>query len=300
MLRVGGHLSLGLEPRRTVEAAAAAGYSCMQIFVSSPGAWKPPAWAHARAEDFLAARRAWGIEPLFIHAVYLINLASEDARILRRSVQSLVETMHVADRLQAAGVVTHIGSHRGRGFPAVSEQVAQAVRLILDRSPETVALVLENSAGSGGLIGADFSDLGGLISAAGGDARLKFALDTAHACAAGWDFTRPETPARLVETLDRDVGLDRLLLLHANDSKAPCGSRRDRHANIGQGFIGIDGFRHLVAAPALTGVPWVLETPIVDEQRPDRDPRVDDMSALQSLATASPSAFDRASREVFA
>lgn len=275
-LNVGGHLSLGRNPGETVRWAHDNGFGSMQIFASSPGAWKPPIIAEEGAARFIAARAEFDIDPLVIHAIYLINLASADETLVRRSASSLVATLRAGEALGAAAVVTHIGSHGGRGFEAVADQVAGNLRGILESTPNGIDLLLENSAGAGGIIGAEMQELGELIDRAGRPERLKIAIDTAHLCGAGWDFTRPEEAARLVEETDHFIGLDRLTVLHANDSARDVGSRKDRHANIGEGHIGREGFRHLLAQPALRIVPWILETP-------DLERRVNDVSMLRSL-----------------
>lgn len=276
-INIGGHLSLGKDPRATVRWAAENGFSCMQIFVSSPGAWKAPIVDRARFDDFLRARQEYGVAPLFIHAIYLINLASQDARLVSRSKDSLIAALRAGEALGAAGVVTHIGSHGGRGFQQVRDQVALAIGEILHRAASPVDLILENSAGAGGIIGSSLHELGDLVDRAGGHPRLRVALDTAHLCAAGWHFGEAGVAERLVMELDHAMGCSRLVLLHANDSRSACGSRKDRHANIGEGAVGLDGFRNLLAQPVLRGAPWVLETP-------DLERRVDDLATLRALA----------------
>jgi deoxyribonuclease-4 len=186
-------------------------------------------------------------------------------------------TLRAGAALRASGVVTHVGSHLGRGYDQVAERVADALGEVLAATPHEVDLVLENSAGAGGIIGSSLPELGGLLQRADEHPRLKVALDTAHLCAAGWDFQEPGAAERLVRELDRQVGRERLVLVHANDSRAPCGSRKDRHANIGDGAIGLEGFRRLVAQPALQRVPWILETP-------DLDRRVEDLANLRALS----------------
>lgn len=275
-LNVGGHLSLGRNPVDVVRSAHDSGFASMQIFASSPGAWKPPATTEAEAADFIAARQRFGVDPLIIHAIYLINLASPDELLVRRSASSLAATLRAGQTLGAAAVVTHIGSHRGRGFDEVVDQVAANLRGVLGATDSGIDLLLENSAGAGGILGSTMHELGEIIERAGHPERLKIAIDTAHLCGAGWDFTDPDAAARLVREIDSEIGLDRLALIHANDSSQPAGSRKDRHANIGAGHIGSEGFRHLLAQPALRGVPWILETPDVER-------RVDDLTTLHSL-----------------
>ena len=276
-LNIGGHLSLNRDPRATVQWAADNGFRSMQIFASSPGAWKPPSLDVAKARDFVAARREYAVEPLFIHAIYLINLASSNPVFIRRSRESLVATMRAGAELGAAGVVTHIGSHGGLGFEPVAAQISEILQDVLASTPDDVQLLLENSAGAGRIIGSSLLELGDLITRTGSPPRLRVALDTAHLCGAGWSFDQDGASEALVEQVDRHIGLERLTLIHANDSAQPCGSRKDRHANIGEGHIGLEGFRRLLAQPALRQVPWILETP-------DLERRVDDRAKLEALS----------------
>jgi deoxyribonuclease-4 len=279
-LNVGGHLSLGRNAVDVVRSAHDSGFGSMQIFASSPGAWKPPVIDAAAASDFAAARQRFEVDPLVIHAIYLINLASPDETLVRRSASSLVATLRAGSTLRAAGVVTHIGSHGGRGFDEVVDQVAANVRGIIGAAGDDIDLMLENSAGAGGIIGATMQELGEIIARAGRPERLKVAIDTAHLCGAGWDFTDPDAALRLVREIENFIGLDRLALIHANDSSQPAGSRKDRHANIGAGHIGQEGFRHLLAQPALRRIPWILETPDIER-------RADDLRTLRSLLPVS-------------
>jgi len=282
-MNIGGHVSLGRRPQQTVEEVARHGFRSMQIFASSPGAWKPPVIDAVRAQAFVESRDKHDIDPVFIHAIYLINLASEDSVLLQRAHLSLVRTLEAGSALGAKGVITHIGSHGGRGFEAVAGTVAERLLNIVDSATGDVELVLENSAGAGGIIGSDLSELSALIAGAGGHPRLKIALDTAHLCASGWDFSQEQEAARLVTMIEQSIGLERLVAVHCNDSKTPVGSRRDRHAVLGTGHIGREGFQHLVAQPELTRVPWILETPEI-EHRPDELALLQDLYKLSRPA----------------
>ncbi len=280
--RLGCHLSLGRKPEVSIGEARAQGVECIQIFASSPGAWKPPVVRPEESARSLAARRSQGIDPLFIHAIYLINLASTDHMLRARSRSSLVATLHAGEAMEASGMVTHIGSHGGRGFVAVRDIVAAGLREVLANTEDSIDLVLENSAGAGGTLGSTLEELAALLDATGGHPRLKIALDTAHLCGAGWDFSDPATAVRLVSEVQTLIGLDRLVLLHANDSKTPCGSHRDRHAVIGEGHIGREGFQQLLAQPELRRIPWILETPDLDT-RLSPEQRFVSIHALRSL-----------------
>jgi deoxyribonuclease IV len=265
-LNLGGHLSLGRNPPLTVRQAAADGFRSMQIFASSPGAWKPPIVERPYAASFREAREQEGVNPLYIHAIYLINLGSDNPELVRRSIGSLQRTLTAGSAMGACGVITHIGSHGKRGFETVTEQIGASLGEALEEIPPDIELLLENSAGAGAIIGSSLDEIGTLIRAAGEHPQLNVALDTAHLTGSGWDFTQPDEPARLVSEADAAFGLDRLRVIHANDSAVPVGSHRDRHANIGEGHIGDAGFRNLLARPELTAVPWIMETPDLSDR----------------------------------
>lgn len=269
-VRFGVHLSLGPNPEVALREASEYGARAAQIFASSPGAWKPPLGNPDRVRAIRDTATGLGMAPLTIHAIYLINLASPDAVLRARSLTSLVATMHAAADLGARIVTTHIGSHGGRGFNAVAPVIAAGLIDVLEQTPPAVDLALENSAGAGNLIGSTLDELGQLLDLARRPRRLTVTLDTAHLCGAGWALTQPDTVDRLVREIECTIGLDRLALLHANDSRSPCGSRRDRHAVVGEGHVGQEGFRHLLAQPVLRAVPWLLETPDLGEQNVER------------------------------
>jgi deoxyribonuclease IV len=280
--RIGCHLSLGTKPDVSLADAAAHGVECVQVFASSPAAWKAPVEDAARDAVVVHALEVHDLYPLFIHAIYLVNLASQDRTLARRSRNSLIATLEAATRLRAAGVIAHVGSHMGRGFEAVSARAAAGMLHVLDLAPEGIDLILENSAGAGGLIGSTLEELADLLERAKRHPSVKIALDTAHLCGAGWDFRQAETAPLLVERIRATVGLDRLVAIHANDSKVPPGSRRDRHASVGDGFIGREGFRYLLAQPALRAIPWICETP--DLGSDDAAKRFGSVELLRELA----------------
>lgn len=283
--RLGVHLSLGNSAEIALGDARAHGVQCVQVFASSPGAWKPPVLPPARLAEIAQARERAEISPLFIHAIYLINLASNDRSLVSRSRESLIATLRAGELLGASGIVTHIGSHGGRGFDNVADATGEALAEILAATPGSPDLILENSAGAGGIIGSRLDELAALFQRAGTTRRLKLALDTAHLCGAGWDFAGDaDSPARLLDEVDRLIGLDRLVLIHANDSKMPPGSRRDRHANIGEGFIGLDGFASLLTVDFLREIPWVLETPDLGEPAESGN-RFGSLATLRRLLT---------------
>ena len=205
-----------------------------------------------------------------IHTIYLINLASAKEDFYEKSVTSLLGAVAAADQLGADAIVTHVGSHQGAGFDVGLARVQAALRRALSESEGSpVRILLENTAGAGGTMGVDFDELGAMIRAADEHPRLGLCLDTAHVFEAGFDLRTAAGLDEALARLDAACGLERLVMLHLNDSKTPFGSNRDRHENIGEGEIGRDGFRAIVNHPAFADVPGILEVPGFDGEGPD-------------------------------
>lgn len=268
---IGAHVKASGGVWKAVEAGAELGCEAIQFFAGSPRVWRPTLYKRGDVERFAAALAATTIRFVVIHTIYLINLASAREDFYEKSVAALTGAAAAAEQLGADAIVTHVGSHQGSGFEAGLERVQAALRRALTESDGSrVRILLENTAGAGGTMGVTFEELAAMIRAADSHPRLGLCLDTAHAFAAGFDL---RTPAGLDETLarlDATCGLDRLLLVHLNDSKAALGSNRDRHENIGEGYLGLDAFRAIVRHPALADVPGILEVPGFDGAGPDR------------------------------
>jgi deoxyribonuclease-4 len=247
--------------------------------------WQPLRLEEAERDLYLRKYAASGLRGHYLHAVYLINLASPKEALVRSSVTSLVHYMEVAASLDADGVVFHPGSHLGAGFDTVLAQVAAAIHEVVERSPPGRArLLVENSAGSGGCVGRSFEEVARIVEAAASD-RVGVCLDTQHAFASGYDVRDLSGVARTLDDFDRLIGFERLGLVHANDSARALGSNADRHANIGEGEIGAAGFRVLLADPRMRRVPWVLEVPGPERKGPD----IRQVSLLRELAGLQPS-----------
>ena len=258
---IGGHVSTRGGIDKSIGNAVAIGAEVFQTH-PTPG----QTWRSLRLDDetLAAYNEQYSASGLrgrhWLHAVYLINLGTPKEALLRQSIGSLVHYMDLATQLDAAGVVFHPGSHLGAGFDTMLPQVLSALREVLDRSDSTVRLLVENSAGSGGCIGCTFEELGRMVHGVD-DSRIGVCLDTQHMFASGYDMRSPETVATTLDDFARDVGFDRLVLVHANDSRKPLGSNVDRHANIGEGEIGVSAFQHLLADGRVRNVPWLLEVP---------------------------------------
>lgn len=238
----------------------------VQIFTQSPRMWRPS--SHP-PEELAAYREAAGAHPrisaTFCHATYLINLAAAQDDLFAKSSDCLVENLAVATGIGSAGVVLHVGSHRGNGLEPVRSQIAEALIGAVDAAEARAGepccpLLLENAAGAGGTVGRSFEELAGLLEAADDD-RLGICVDTQHLFASGVAYASAAEADAVVAAIDDTVGLGRLGCLHLNDSKVPLGANRDRHENLGEGEIGAAALAWLVGHPALQEVPAILEVP---------------------------------------
>ena len=258
---IGGHVSTRGGIDKAVDVALRIGAQVIQTHPSQPQTWRSLVIDEATAAAYREKAAAAGLAGHWFHAVYLINLASSDEVLLQRSVGSLVRSLDLAERLGADGVVLHPGSHRGAGFEASLPQIGAALGEVLDRSASPARLLVENSAGQGGCVGCRFEEVGAILDAAPRDERLGVCLDTCHSFASGYDLRTPGDVADTLRRFEAAVGMDRLVLVHANDSRAELGANRDRHANIGEGVIGEDAFAAMLADERLRRVPWILEVP---------------------------------------
>ncbi|MCK9486994.1 MAG: deoxyribonuclease IV [Dehalococcoidia bacterium] len=283
-IQVGGHVSSSGGLYRAVERALEREMEAMQIFVSAPQTWRATNHSDEDCARFREAHAAAGLGEVWIHNIYLANLATETPEQLEKSVGSVVNAMRIAERIGAQGVVLHTGSHRGQGLEAVQDQVVGAITRILDEAPGEALLALETMAGQGGAIGTRFEEIGALIGAVGSP-RLQACVDTAHSFAAGYAIHTADGLDEAMREFDAYIGLDRLAVVHANDSKIPLGGFRDRHENIGDGHIGTEGFEAIMAHPAFQGRAFLLEVPgIATEAKPKGDgPDAENAQRLKAI-----------------
>jgi len=267
----GAHVKASGGVWTAVERGEALGVQAIQFFAGSPRTWKPQLYRSADAERFREARAASGLRFAVIHTIYLINLATVNEEFYERSVVALVGAVTAAEQLGVEAIVTHIGSHQGAGFEAGLARVREALLRALEEVGDSrVRLLLENTAGAGGTMGVTFAELAAMIAATGGDERLGVCLDTAHLLASGHELRSAEGLEATVTSFAETVGLERLVMVHLNDSKTPLGSNRDRHENIGEGEIGREAMRLIVNHRAFADIPGILEVPGYDGQGPDR------------------------------
>lgn len=238
------------------------GADAIQVHPTPPGFWGSPKLDENRIATFKKAKAEHGSPPFYFHAVYLINLAGDDTTLRQRSESTLAGYLKAADELGVDGVIFHTGSHKGGGFEARLPQISEHIKRVLERAdPKSARLLIENNAGLGGCVGARFEEIAQMLAALDNDKRVAVCFDTCHAFASGYDERTAADVAKTIDELDRVIGLDRVQVIHCNDSVTGLASNRDRHANIGAGLIGEDGFRALLHEPRLARLPFILEVP---------------------------------------
>ena len=263
----GAHCGGGI--KGALDQAIEIGADALQLFAQSPRAWRFPEHAEEDLARFRERRAEAGIGAVLVHALYLCNLATGDEAIHGKSLATMRATVDAACAIEADGVVFHVGSHLGAGIDAGIERCVPALREVLDRCSETTWLLLENSAGAGGTMGRSIDELALIVDALDRHPRLGICLDSCHLYASGVDVGDPEVWAATLAEVDARIGLDRLRALHVNDSAAPLGSNRDRHANTLEGELG-ERLGAFLAHPAVQALPAVTETPGPDGRGPDR------------------------------
>lgn len=268
MAQIGAHISAAGGLTQALIRAEELGIRTMQIFGSSPRQWQV---CEPKKEDISSYRLKQEerlVEPVFLHAPYLVNLATNNYEIREKSINALIDHLRIAELIKAQGLVFHAGSSHGSKKEAL-ERIAQGMLRILEEVQGSTQLILENSAGGGNKIGISPAEIGFVVQSAN-HKRISVCFDTAHAFEAGVFHFAPNRMGRYLEDWEDKLGLDCISLIHANDSATDFNSGRDLHANIGEGRIGLEGFRSLARQSELNKLPWILEVPGFDNQGPDR------------------------------
>ena len=266
---IGAHVSPAGGLAKAVERGEQRGCRAIQIFNQSPRMWRASVYRDADVAAFREALAGSPVDAVLIHAVYLVNCASEDADIRAKSLASLTNSLRVGQQIGARGVVLHPGSAKTGAVDAALRRAASTIAAALQDS-EGCQLHLENTAGAGGTLGRSLEELASLLELAGGDGRLGVCLDSCHLLASGYDIRTPAGMDTVVRRSRRLLGPGRVRSLHLNDSQAPLGSNRDRHANVGAGELGEVGVSSFLSAPGLQRLPCILETPGPAREGPDR------------------------------
>jgi len=259
---IGAHVSPAGGPAHAVARGVERGCRSIQIFNQSPRQWKPTVYDDEKVAAYKEAFADSDLDALLIHAVYLVNCASEDKEMRAKSLTSLTASLRAGAALGAVSVVVHPGSALKNGG-AVDKALERAAATIAEalKESEGCRLDLENTAGAGGTLGRTFEELATLIEGAGGGRRLGACLDSCHLLASGYDIRTADGLSAVVDEFDRVVGLDRLGSLHVNDSRTALGSNVDRHINLGEGELGEKGCAAFLSEPRFEGLPCVFEGP---------------------------------------
>ncbi len=267
---IGAAVSPAGGPAKAVARGVQRGAQAIQIFNQNPRAWKPRTYAPAEVAEFRAAMADSDVDALLIHAVYLLNCASDDATIRANSLRSLIASLDAGAALGADAVVLHAGSAKQGDVGAAIRRAGAVIAEALAQT-DGCPLHLENTAGSGGTLGRSFEQLAALIDAAGGDPRLGLCLDSCHLLASGYEIRSADALTAVLDDCVAQVGLERIGSLHLNDSQKPLGSNVDRHANVGAGELGEAGCAVFLSEPRFERLPLVLETPGPNHSGPTAD-----------------------------
>jgi deoxyribonuclease-4 len=267
---IGAHVSPAGGLDKAIERGVEKGCEAIQIFNQSPRMWRPTAYGDDDFAAFKKAMKPSPVQAVLIHAVYLLNCASEDAEIRDKSRASLIQSLRVGAGIGAAGVVLHPGSAKQGDVKQAIKRAGQVIKEALSET-DRCHLHLEDTAGAGGTLGRSFEELAELLSAAGGGRRLGICLDSCHLLASGYDIRTAAGLTDIIDEFDRVVGIKQLGSLHLNDSQTPLGSNRDRHANIGTGELGERGCAAYLSEPRFEKLPLVIETQGPERQGPTRE-----------------------------
>jgi deoxyribonuclease IV len=268
MVKVGVHVSIAGSLDLAVDRASDAGCDVFQMFSRNPRGWASRPLSDGDATLFRSKIETTGIIPVD-HMPYLPNLASPKPEIYDKSVATLTAELSRCGRLGIPYLVTHLGHHLGDGIAGGRARVITAINTALAGSDDATMLLLENTAGEKNSVGSSFEHIRGIMDGIEEKKRIGICLDTCHAFAAGYELRTEDGISGTLAELDEQLGLENLRVIHLNDTKGDRGSGLDRHEHIGLGFIGDDGFRHILHDPAFATLPLICETP-VDDRRDDR------------------------------
>src|SRR6266446_4374336 len=280
---LGAHMSISGGVHMAIERACSIKCRAMQMFVKNNMQWFARPLTRDEIRAFLDHVQRGELLSIFAHANYLINLAATNPQFRTNSIRALSEELIRADQLQLPFLVVHPGAHLGAGEEAGLERIIESIDRVLSGIPKIkTRIALETTAGQGSCLGSKFEHLAYIISRVREPERLCVCLDTAHVFAAGYDISSDSSSRKTLREFDRVIGRNRLVAIHLNDSKTPCGSRVDRHEHIGKGRIGLDAFGFIMRSPRFRKIPKVLETPKGKEMRED----VMNLKTLRGLAKA--------------
>jgi deoxyribonuclease-4 len=281
---IGAHVSTAGGTEKAMKRAFSIGANAIQIFSGSPRFWKRRKLTDIPTDKLFSEQEKYGVEKVYIHALYLTNLATDKTDLAQKSVNALTYDLSYASHVKASGVVVHVGSHQGRGWDAVKHDIAQRITEILNGTPSDSVFLIENSAGQNGKVNSDLAEIRWLIDEVGSP-RLKWCLDTCHAFSAGYALTKNQAETYgvgrglLTEEISKYNLWEELVVVHVNDSKGAFNGGTDRHENLGEGAITNQAFRDFLTHPQLIHTPLILEVPGIEGNGPDAE----NIKRLQTL-----------------
>jgi len=279
LIKLGMHVSITGTIDLAADRARELGCDTFQMFTRNPRGWRFRKLTPEEVTEFRRKSDSYGLKPIVSHMPYLPNLCSPRKIIYNKSLKSLNAELERCAQLGIPYVVTHLGSHLGKGADIGLANIVSAINHAITQNGSDVMLLLENTAGTKNSMGSSFEEIKRILDGLENKKRIGVCFDTAHAFAAGYDLRTPETVENTIAKFDEILGLDRLKVIHLNDSKGGLGSGKDRHEHIGMGYIGERGFKALFKDEALTELPFIMETPI-DERRGD----VESMHKVRELS----------------
>ena len=267
MRHIGFHLSIAGGVYKSFEDMHLLKIDAFQVFLKSSNRWEDKPYPKKDIERFHGEKLSNPDIKIFAHSSYLINPAADDRINRNKSLHALIDELNRAGQLGIEWLVLHPGSHKGAGVDCGIERAAELIDAAFEKADSDTGILLETTAGQGNALGSRFDDIAALINASQYSDRLGVCLDTCHVFAAGYDFTTADGMKSMISDFDRAIGLDRLFLIHLNDSKHEAGSNKDRHEHIGKGKIGGEGIQRILLEPALSHVTVILETPKEGEDK---------------------------------
>lgn len=272
-MQIGAHVSIAGSFDKCLDRINDLGGTTLMTFASSPRSLQTKHFSQKEIDNYIAKKSRYQIDSHFFHGVYLVNLASENKSNLKAGIDSLIFYQRFAAEINATGTIFHIGSHKGRGLSETINQIVAAINYVLDSSPKGTRLILENAAGQAGTVGATFDELAQIIARIGDRSKIGVCLDTQHAFASGYQLNT------VLDKFDKIIGLKYLSVVHFNDSKTEFNSHVDRHANLGDGYIGLENLKLFANDKRLTSIPLILEVPGLDHS----GPRKQDLDTLKKI-----------------
>lgn len=267
---LGAHLSVAGGVDKAFDRAENLDCTSFQIFTKSNRQWKAKPLAPDVVERYHRRQEETEIEPVICHASYLINIGAADETIWDKSVSALIIELERCELLKIPYLVLHPGAHMGQGVEAGVARVVKALDLVHERLPDyLVKIALEITAGQGSALGSNFQEIAQMLADCQQSERLAVCFDTCHALTAGYEFRTPDSYQMMIAEFDHIIGLDRLKVIHFNDSEKDLGSHVDRHAHIGEGFVGLEPFGYFLNDSRFKKVPFLLETPKDDDPGDD-------------------------------